>query len=249
MPYFDYVGKKVYFQEIGKGKPCVFLHGNTASSRMFEPLLELYADSFKVILIDFMGNGRSERVERFPDEMWIDQGHQVVELCKNLGIEKVNLVGTSGGAYAAVNAILEAPEFFDKAVADSFDGNRLPEGFADSVIEERKRAQGDRGAREFYQWCQGDDWERVVDLDTEALVNYERKNIRLFHRPVERVEIPLMITVSLEDGMISSDIKSECERIHSINPEICFKAFDRGGHPLILTRAEEMADLIKKFIL
>src|SRR5699024_7453179 len=129
--------------------------------------------------------GKSDRISRFPDELWIDQGHQIVRLCQTLDYGKVNLVGTSGGAYAAINAALEKPELFKNVVADSVDGNLLPKGFAESIIHERSFAKSDKQAREFYQWCQCEDWEFVVDLDTEALVNYERNNIRIFHRPIE----------------------------------------------------------------
>lgn len=48
----------------------VFLHVDTASSKMFELLLPLYTDDFKVILIDFLGNGKSDRVKEFPVDLW-----------------------------------------------------------------------------------------------------------------------------------------------------------------------------------
>lgn len=143
MAYFDYNGKKIYYQELGSGTPCVFLHGNTASSKMFEFLLPLYRDDMKIILIDFLGNGKSDRLASFPEEMWIDQGYQIVELCRNLNCGKVNLIGTSGGAYAAINAALEMPELFRKVVADSFDGSTLPAGFGDGIIRERQAAKKD----------------------------------------------------------------------------------------------------------
>ena len=61
MPYFEYRDKSIFYQEYGQGDPVVFLHGNTASSKMFELLMPLYAEKFRCILIDFLGNGRSER--------------------------------------------------------------------------------------------------------------------------------------------------------------------------------------------
>ena len=180
MPYFDYGGKKVFYYEEGTGKPCIFLHGNTASSRMFEFLLPLYREHMRVILMDFLGNGRSERLTRFPEELWIDWGRQAAALCRRLDCGKVNLVGTSGGAYAAINAALEYPGLFHKAAADSFDGRTLPPGFAAGLLKERAAARKDEQARGFYEWCQGEDWESVVDLDTEALVGYEKNHVRLF---------------------------------------------------------------------
>ena len=249
MPFFRYGGKNVYYREVGSGPPCIFLHGNTASSKMFEFILPLYTDGVRAILIDFLGNGRSDRVPGFPEEMWIDQGHQVVELCRELGCGAVDLVGTSGGAYAAINAALEAPELFHKVAADSFDGGVLPPGFADRILKERKSAKEDARAREFYQWCQGKDWEAVVDLDTQALINYEKKHVRLFRAPIETVRVPLLITVSREDKMLANDMDGECRRLRERNPNISYQIYDTGGHPLIISQAEEIAARIKTFLL
>lgn len=73
MSYFIYQSKKIYYTETGNGKPVVFLHGNTASSKMFEPLLPLYEDYFKVILVDFLGHGRSDRLQEFPADLWQEE--------------------------------------------------------------------------------------------------------------------------------------------------------------------------------
>ena len=70
MAYFPYEGKSVFYEEFGQGSPVLFLHGNTASSRMFELLMPLYAEKFRCILLDFLGNGRSDRVERFSPDLW-----------------------------------------------------------------------------------------------------------------------------------------------------------------------------------
>lgn len=248
MPYFKYNGNQVFYTETGQGNPCIFLHGNTASSKMFEFILPLYTDEIRAVLIDFLGNGKSDRVSKFPDELWIDQGHQIVELCKVLDIGRVNLIGTSGGAYAAINAALEMPELFSRVVADSFDGSTLPAGFADAIIQERQFAKSDEQARGFYEWCQGGDWETVVDLDTEVLVNYERSQTRIFRSPIETIRVPLLMTISKEDEMLANDMEAECRRLHDLNPNISYKIYETGGHPLITSRAEEIAGVIKGFI-
>ena len=66
MPYFKYNGNRVFYTETGQGNTCIFLHGNTASSKMFEFILPLYTDEIRAVLIDFLGNGKSDRVSKFP---------------------------------------------------------------------------------------------------------------------------------------------------------------------------------------
>lgn len=247
MSYFTYQGMQIYYQEYGEGTPWVFLHGNTASSRMFEPLLPLYQSHGKIVFMDFLGNGRSERLSAFPPDIWADQGRQVVELCRRLGYGRANLVGTSGGAYAAIHAGFQTPELFGKIVADSFDGSTLPSEFARSVAEERRRAKADPSAREFYRWCQGEDWEQVVDLDTEALVRLAHRPGPLFPKPIEEIPCPMLVTVSREDEMLSGHCIEEGVKWQSAAPQITCRIFETGGHPLIYSRAEELAALICAF--
>ena len=119
MAYFPYGGKSIFYEEFGQGSPVLFLHGNTASSKMFELLMPLYAEKFRCILLDFLGNGRSDRVERFSPDLWQEEARQTIALVEYLQCGKVSLVGTSGGAWAAVNAALLRPDLFHAVVADT----------------------------------------------------------------------------------------------------------------------------------
>lgn len=248
MAYFDYQGKKIYYRIDGKGAPCLFLHGNTASSTMFDFLLPLYSEAFQVIRMDFLGNGRSKRVARFPDDLWQEQGRQVVALCEALDLHGVHLVGTSGGAYAAINAALMQPALFGKVVADSFDGETLAPGFADALLQERAAAKTDESARGFYEWNQGADWERVVDQDTDALVRLAKSDAPLFCAPIASIQLPLLITVSRDDAMLGNDMEKECHALSVRSPYVHYTIYDSGAHPLILSQAEVLAGRIKAFL-
>ena len=68
MAYFYYADKKIYYEEIGRGIPLLLLHGNSVSSKMFQGIIDLYKEDYKVILIDFLGHGRSDRLEQFPTD-------------------------------------------------------------------------------------------------------------------------------------------------------------------------------------
>ncbi len=141
MSHFLYWGKRIFYQEYGQGAPMIFLHGNTASSKMFELLMPLYAESFRCILMDFLGNGRSDRVEEFPPDVWYDEALQAISLAEHLRCGRAFLVGTSGGAWAAVNGALERPDLFRAVIADSFDGRALHEDFAHCLKVERAAAK------------------------------------------------------------------------------------------------------------
>ena len=248
MAYFKYQGKSVFYEECGQGKPVIFLHGNTASSKMSELLMPLYAENFRCILIDFLGNGQSERVEKFSPDMWYDEALQTIALTEHLQYGKVSLIGTSGGAWAAVKAALERPDLFHAVIADSFDGRTLNENFSANLLAERKAAKEDTQARQFYEWCQGADWENVIDLDTEALLKCAEEKRSLFHRPLEELKAPVLFMGSREDESCRNNMEEEYKEMASKCSRSSVFLFPSGGHPSLFSNAEQSAALIKKFI-
>ena len=248
MAFFKYGDKKIYYDEIGVGLPVVLLHGDTASSKMFEYIIPLYANSFRVILMDFLGNGQSDRVEEFPSNLWYSQAQQVIAFLEYLDCGKVNLIGTSGGAWGAVNVALERPDLVYRVVADSFDGRTLQSGFSENLLKERMTAKSNDFSRQFYEWCQGEDWETVVDLNTKALVECADSKLPLFHKPLEMLEVPILFVGSMEDTMCRRNLGEEYSQMEQLVSNGRTYLFPTGNHPAILSNAEKFADIVKDFL-
>ena len=248
MAYFSYRNKRIFYQEIGSGTPLFFLHGNTASSKMFDMLLPLYQDNFKVVFIDFLGNGRSDRMESIPENIWYEEALQTIALTEHLGYKKVNYVGTSGGAWAAVNAALERPALVDTVVADSFDGRTLHDGFAEELLAERSASKHNGQAIQFYQRCQGEYWETAVDFDTQALLNLAQSERPLFQKPLSSLQPPLLLMGSRKDTMVRKDLADEYRAMADTVKHGAIHLFDTGGHPAILSNAEAASKVIGQFV-
>ena len=248
MPTVSYCGKSLFYQEAGEGPVLLFLHGNTASSRLFEPLLPLYAPHFRCVLLDFLDNGRSDRAAVLPADLWQDEARQVLALIRKAGYERPCLLGTSGGAWAAMNAALLAPDEVGAVVADSFDGRTLHPGFAQDLAAERAKAKQDPAARGFYEWCQGPDWEAVVDRDTDALLRCAASGRPLFCRPLEQMQPPVLLMGSREDPMCRRDLEEEYRAMAAQMPHAAVRLFPSGGHPAILSQAEAAKEEILAFL-
>ena len=248
MSYFYYQDKKIYYREVGQGKPLIMLHGDAVSSVMFEMLLPLYQEQFHVILIDFLGNGKSDRVDSLPSNLWITQADQVIALIEHLKLKKVNVLGTSGGAWAAINTALKRPELVNKVIADSFDGRSLDDSFVEELLKERTFAKQDVDGREFYEWCQGDDWEVVVDLNTQALVECATKKEALFIKPLETLKVPILFIGSQQDDMCRKDMYLEYKEMSKLVEDGTIYMFDSGAHPAIVSSAEQFSSIVLNFI-
>ncbi len=252
MPYFTYKDKNVYYKETGEGAPLLFLHGNTASSNMFEELYREYLPEYRVVLIDFLGHGQSDRLERFPADLWFDEACQVITLLHERNWDRVCLIGSSGGAQVAVNVALEAPELVDKVIADSFEGEFPLKAFTQNVVEDRACSKLDESTRMFYQFMHGQDWESVVDNDTRAIEEHDRTIGKFFHKSLETLKPRILFTGSRGDECISAEDPDYFETVYGGMIEKIghgrMHLFPTGGHPAMLSNPEEFILLSKAFL-
>lgn len=252
MSEFTYHGKTIWYAERGSGKPLLLLHGNTASSNMFGGIAEQFAKNCKVILLDFLGHGRSDRLERFPADLWFDEAMQVITLLRERQYQSVDVIGCSGGALVAINAALEAPELIGRIVADSFEGERALAAFTKNLVQDRAHSKLDSGAVMFYKAMQGEDWESVVDNDTDALIRHSREIGAFFHRPLCGLKADILFTGSTEDEFASalgSDFfeKTYEEMLTKIGHG-SMHLFPHGGHPAMLSNGAEFVPLVGRFL-
>lgn len=252
MSYFIFDNKRVYYNEIGVGIPLLFLHGNTASSMMFSEIAERYKEHFKVILIDFLGHGKSERLQKFPVDLWFYEAEQVIAFLREKQYSNVNLIGSSGGAFVAINVALEAPELVSKVIADSFEGEIAIKEFTENLLADREQAKQDKNAQLFYQYMHGDDWEEVVDNDTMAVSRHAKEIGRFFHRDLSCFKPDILMTGSKQDEFVSCISSAYYEKIYGEMLEKIghgkMYLFDTGGHPAMITNISEFYELSVDFL-
>jgi pimeloyl-ACP methyl ester carboxylesterase len=132
MPSFRFQNQRIAYTEYGGGpaevtvegvrgrtaksssaatRPVILVHGLLLSQEMHRPLAEdLAARGNRVITIDLLGHGKSDR----PRDMWRYSmsifGEQVLGLMDHLEIEQAVVMGTSLGANTALEIASVAPE-------------------------------------------------------------------------------------------------------------------------------------------
>jgi pimeloyl-ACP methyl ester carboxylesterase len=132
MPFFKLEGQRLAYTEFGDGpvaaassgargrtarsrrggdRPLILVHGLLLSQEMHRPLAEdLAARGNRVITLDLLGHGHSDR----PRDMWrysmATYGRQIVALMDHLDIEEAVVMGTSLGANAALEVAAHDPQ-------------------------------------------------------------------------------------------------------------------------------------------
>ncbi len=246
MPYYDFDGKQVFFDVIGQGDPLLLLHGNTASSSIFSHEIDFYSKYFQVIVMDFPGHGKSERLERFHTDYWYYNAQAAIMLCRHLKLNDVTVIGTSGGGIVAINMALEAPLLVKRVIADSISGEFLTKDEAQAISNERKKAKKN-GGMEFWSSMHGEDWESVIDEDSEMLERFAEKTGRYYHKELSAIKCPVLFTGSLRDNTLTDIERRICDVSRQIKRSLT-TFFPSGEHPAMLSTKDDFRKIVMYFL-
>src|SRR6478735_2477254 len=112
--YGDVNGIHLYYETHGSGKPLVLLHGGLGSGEMFGPTLTALAAGHQVTLPDLQGHGRTADIDRPIDVRLM--ADDIAALIRQLGHERVDLMGYSLGGGAAFWTAVKYPELVDRLI-------------------------------------------------------------------------------------------------------------------------------------
>ena len=112
MPFFRYEGSRLAYTIYGEGpRTFVLVHGLLLSQRMHRPLARaLAARGNRVVTLDVLGHGRSDRPQDMTRYSMPFFGEQMIALLDHLEVDEAVLGGTSLGANATLEAAVRAPE-------------------------------------------------------------------------------------------------------------------------------------------
>jgi sigma-B regulation protein RsbQ len=105
---------------VGKidGPVMMFAHGFGCDQDMWRRTVPAFVDDFRVVLFDHVGAGGSDPEAYDTDKYSTLDGYarDVVEICDELGLRDVTLVGHSVSAMVAIVAAVERPELFERLI-------------------------------------------------------------------------------------------------------------------------------------
>lgn len=109
MPFAKINGVNIYYEVHGEGEPVILLNGILANTRSwFLQVPALINNGFKVVLMDFRGQGASDKPRtRYSMEMHADD---VKALLDFLGIKKAHVIGISYGGEVGMIFTIKYPE-------------------------------------------------------------------------------------------------------------------------------------------
>ncbi len=111
----DVDGVRLHYVEAGSGPPLLLLHGLNGSTFGFRMLTPYLTSHFRVIALDLMGFGYSERPPH-RDYSLSAQARLVAGFLDALGIERASVLGHSLGGAVAMHLALQFPDRVDRLI-------------------------------------------------------------------------------------------------------------------------------------
>ena len=262
---------KIFYQDIGQGKPVVFISGWPSSSQMWESQLDvLPKNNLRCIAYDRRGFGKSDKPwESYDyDTLASDLG----ELLKQLDLRDVTLVGFSmgGGEVARYLSKFNDEGRVTKAILvstvlpfllktdDNPDG--LPQEMFDKMEEQ---IYDDRPkflanfAKDFYSVSLLNktvsdeflDWNQFLTLQSTG--NATVKSMHAwsttdFRKDISKINVPTLIIHGTDDKTVPIEVSSD--RTTEMLPQAKYIKYDGAPHGLFYTEKDKLNNDIFWFI-
>lgn len=117
--FLDTEDGQILYRIAGDGQALVLLHMNPRSSDEFRELIPIFAQKYRVIAMDLMGFGDSDKPPRIYSIA--DYAKTVIALLDELEIKKANILGNHTGAYIAAEVAAEYPQRVEKIILSNID--------------------------------------------------------------------------------------------------------------------------------
>lgn len=110
MANFMFGNKSIYYEEYGQGEPLILLNGIMMSCMSWAEFIEPFSTHNRLILVDFLDQGRSARMDDCVEYSQAIQVEVVYSLMKHLNLKKASIMGISYGGEVALRFAVKYQE-------------------------------------------------------------------------------------------------------------------------------------------
>jgi len=252
MPFVKVNGLKTFYEDKGKGKPLLLIHGACSGTRIWVNQLSGLSNKLRVIAIDLPGHGKTDPLnERGTIEWYADH---VASFMKQIGLSKAVVGGTSMGGLVVQQLCLKYPQLVEKLIiVDSAAKIPIPKKALDLYRSQFESTQKLLSEISFSKKTMKNNPALVrqhveEDLKTDRKVatdDYEATGEVDFTSQVGKIKAPALIIMGADDLMITRGMAQFLhENIKGSKLEIIHDA----GHVNMIEKPDEFNKIILRFM-
>ena len=230
----------------GEGEPLVLLHGALGTGMAhFRGQIDELARSYRLIVPDFLGYGRSGRRDYFDGAFHSRDAEDVVALVEQLGVSPVHLCGFSDGAIVAMVVATHYGEILRSLTL--IGGQPVMDEKGMSMTRKWKPPENlASGFRDALARYHGDPyWSEMVTKYVDAFEGLYAAGGDPIGAPLEGISCPTLIVHGVYDPWV--DV-SHAHDMHAAITGSRLEVLERAGHEVQRDRPEEFNRLLLDFL-
>lgn len=249
---------KLHYRTMGEGRPMMILHGLFGFSDNWQTHAKKLAEYFKVYLVDLRNHGHSPWADDISYELMADD---VYELCQELHIEDLILIGHSMGGKVAIQFALKYEHLLEKLIIVDIGIKEYPmhhqhiiaaiRSVNPSEIKTRKEAEqkmskyiDNEGIKQFL--LKNLHWKEKGKLDWRMNIDALERNMPeiLAALPMHEISVP---TLFIRGEMSNYILEEDIPEIEEYFIDVEFVTIKNAGHWVHAEQPDKFLDAILSF--
>ncbi len=267
---------KLHYVEAGKGDPIIMIPGSFTTYRTWNRLMPLLADEFRMLALDYLGVGDSDKPRKGFGYTVQEQADLIAEMIRILNLGKVHLIGGSYGGAIVFDFAARYPDLVNKVVSieggvvkpDKMKGDPMEMCLKFPVVGDlfvhvvktgllnKPVARAVTG--KWYPEMTHEDRQEVLrQIDANAKtasripwykISVARRNSQDIEEEAKTIKTPIMYLYGTRSDFKAILLDKNIEYFKTYLPHAWVVALEGGIHDLAVQKPNEVADLILEFL-
>jgi pimeloyl-ACP methyl ester carboxylesterase len=267
--------RHIHYVEAGEGQPLLLIPGAFSTYRDWNRIIPLLAQQYRVLAIDYLGVGDSDKPRSGAGYTIEAQADMLVKMMEILQISKVDIVGVSYGGGIALNLAARYPDRVGKIVCIEGNGlknEKLPYRPMEAILRWPVISDVAIGLirsglmdEAVVRLVMGTAWHEMSEEEKKEVsgiisqnnktasrfswyhISRSMKTSKDFTEAVKKLQLPILYLFGKKSGYrYMAETNAEFLKKHLSNVTII--SFEDGIHDLELQKPAKVADLIAEFL-
>jgi pimeloyl-ACP methyl ester carboxylesterase len=267
---------KIHYVEAGAGEPVILIPGSYSTYRAWNRLMPLLASDFRLIALDYVGTGDSDKPLKGFDYTVQEQSDIIAKMVQQMGLDKVNLIGGSYGGAIVFDFAARYPNLVGKIVSieggvvkpDKMKGDPLEYCLKFPIIGDifvkvvhsgvLNKPAARAVAGKWYSSMTPADKDEIMEQVSSNVksasrvpwykISLARKTSNDLEEEAKSIKTPILYLYGTKSDFKEIHLEKNIKFLTTYLPHTWIEAVEGGIHDLAMQKPAEVADMILEFL-
>jgi pimeloyl-ACP methyl ester carboxylesterase len=267
---------KIHYVEAGAGEPVILIPGTYSTYRVWNRLMPILASDFRLIALDYVGTGDSDKPTRGFNYTIQEQTDIIANMVQQMGLDRVSLIGGSFGGAIVFDFASRYPDLINKIVSieggvvkpDKMKGDSLEYCLKFPVVGDifikvvrsgvlNRPAVKAMAGKWYSSMTPTDKAEILEQVSSNAKsasripwykISLARKTSEDLEEEAKSIKAPILYLYGSKSDFKENHVEKNIKFLAAHLPHAWIESVEGGIHDLAMQKPAEVANLILEFL-